>query len=202
MRTTEFLIEYDLPVKDNTGKPRLSIPLQSRQIHKILDLANVVPSKKDPRFVTVKWKPTAKSILAQKGVYIWMHPNFGIFYVGIATRDNLSQRWGSHLFKLLGRTPDWYVKAGFYTKQWREFAQQFLATGVSQMDVNAVNKDLEKVRVAFYPIPSPENQTPEEYKKSLEELEDSIVKMWNPRAQGKYDPGKKTVTKNVKEETK
>ena len=191
-----------LPAKSQKDRVRLTPTLGSRQIHNILDLADVVPSKKDPRFVTVKWKPSAKSILNQKGVYIWMHPTFGIFYVGIASRDNLSQRWGSHLFKLLGRTPDWYVKAGFYTKQWKEFAQTFLDQGESKLDVNAVQKDLDKVRVAFYPIDMPANLSPEEYKKGLEDLEDRIVTRWNPRAQGKYSPTKPTVTKNIENPAK
>ena len=186
-----------LPVKSQNNRARLTPTLQSRQIHKILDLADVIPSKKDTRYVTVKWKPSAKSILKQKGVYIWMHPDFGIFYVGIASRDNLNQRWGSHLFKLLGRAPDWYVAAGFYTKQWREFAEKFLAQGFSKMDVNSVSKDLEKVRVAFYPISMPENLSPEEYKKGLEDLEDRIVQRWNPRAQGKYKADKPTVSRNI-----
>ena len=186
-----------LPVKSQNGGERISFALQSRQIYNILQLADVIPSKKDSRFVTVKWKPAAKEILKQKGVYIWMHPDFGIFYVGIATRDNLNQRWGSHLFKLLGRTPDWYVKAGFYTKQWREFAEKFLAQGYSKMDVNSVSKDLEKVKVAFYPIAKPDHITPEQYKKGIEDLEDRIVTKWNPRAQGKYDPSKHSVTRNV-----
>jgi hypothetical protein len=186
-----------LPVKSQNDRARLTPTLQSRQMHKILDLADVVPSKKDPRYVTVKWKPSAKSILKQKGVYIWMHPDFGIFYVGIASRDNLNQRWGSHLFKLLGRAPDWYVAAGFYTKQWREFAEKFLDQGFSKMDVNSVSKDLEKVRVAFYPITMPENLSPEEYKKGLEDLEDRIVQRWNPRAQGKYKADKPTVSRNI-----
>ena len=186
-----------LPVKSQNNRIRLTPSLQSRQVHRILDLADVVPSRKDSRYVTVKWKPTAKSILKQKGVYIWMHPDFGIFYVGIASRDNLNQRWGSHLFKLLGRTPEWYVKAGFYTKQWREFAEKFLSQGFSKLDVNLVQKDLEKVKVAFYPINIPDNVSPEEYKKGLEDLEDRIVTRWNPRAQGKYSPNKPTVTKNI-----
>ena len=187
-----------LPVKSQRSDGRRLTPtLGSRQIYKILDLATVSPSKKDARFVTVKWKPTSKNILRQKGVYIWMHPDFGIFYVGIASRDNLNQRWGSHLFKLLGRTPDWYVKAGFYTKQWREFAEKFLEKGFSKMDVNSVSKDLEKVRVAFYPIEMPEDLTPEEYKKGLEDLEDRIVQRWNPRAQGKYSKDRPSVTRNV-----
>lgn len=195
MRVDEIV---GLPVKSQNDRLRLSPDLQSRQIHKILDLADVIPSKKDPRFVTVKWKPSAKSALKQKGVYIWMHPDFGIFYVGIASRDNLNQRWGSHLFKLLGRTPDWYVKAGFYTSQWREFAEQFLEKGFSKMDVNSVAKDLEKVRVAFYPINIPDNVSPEEYKKGLEDLEDRIVKRWNPRAQGKYNTNRPSVTRNIR----
>ena len=185
-----------LPVASQNDRVRLSPVLQSRQIHKILDLADVIPNKKDPKYITVKWKPSARSILKQSGIYIWMHPDFGIFYVGIASRDNLSQRWGSHLIKLLGRPPS-YWPDGFYPTQWRAFAEKFLAQGFGKMDVNAVGKDLEKVRVAFYPITMPENLSPEEYKNGLEDLEDRIVQRWNPRAQGKFKADKPTISRNI-----
>ena len=194
MRIDELI---GLPVASQNNRLRLTPSLQSRQIYNILDLAEVIPNKKDANYVTVKWKPSAKSALKQKGVYIWMHSNFGIFYVGIASRDNLSQRWGSHLFKLLGRTPS-YWPDGFYPKQWRAFAEQFLEQGISKLDVNMVSKDLEKVRVAFYPIDIPDNISPEDYKKGLEDLEDRIVTKWNPRAQGKYNSQNPSVTRNVK----
>ena len=43
----------------------------------------------------------------------------------------------------------------------------------------------------------PENLSPEEYKKGLEDLEDRIVQRWNPRAQGKYKADKPTVSRNI-----
>lgn len=181
-----------LPVKSQRGNGRRLTPtLGSKQIYNILDLAIVTPSSKDPNFISVKWKPSARSVLKQKGIYIWMHPDFGIFYVGIATKDNLGQRWNAHLQKLLNRAKV------YYPKQWQEFAQRFLSQGQSQLDVNMVGDDLTKVRIAFYPIEMPEGLTPEEYKRSLEDLEDRIVQRWNPRAQGKYSADRPTVTRNV-----
>jgi len=180
-----------LPVPGKTTSIRITPPLERPQAHKLLSLADVCPSQNNPEYVTISWKQTAKSVLQQKGLYIWTHPTFGIFYVGIARADNLGQRWDAHTQKLLNRAKV------YYPKRWKEFAQIFLAQGVSALDSSQVAKDLEGIKIYFYPINKPGNITDKDYARAIEDLETRIEARWNPRAQGKYNPNFPTVTKNT-----
>ena len=35
------------------------------------------------------------------GIYVWSHPHFGYFYVGLAAANNFTERWNKHIQKLL-----------------------------------------------------------------------------------------------------
>ena len=188
MLVTEVL---GLPVPGRRTASRLTPALERPQSYRLTDLVNVRPSSKNSDFLTITWKRESKPILQQKGIYIWTHPQFGIFYLGIARADNLDQRWDAHIQKLLNRAKV------TYPRRWREFAQLFLAQGVSSVDSSRAMDDLAPIKIYFYPVNKPADMSDEDYAKAIEDLETRIEARWNPRAQGKYKPDYPSVTRNI-----
>lgn len=181
--------QLGLPVRNKHGRP-LATP-ENRQVYNLLDLVTVTAGKRKQGELSVNKKPQANSILRQSGIYIWTHPKYGIFYVGIAAKNNLEQRWGAHINKLLG------TAAICPTGNWKEFSTIFLAGSGGHIDTAIPEKELEGVKLYFYPVPKREGQSDEEYKKDLEDTEDRIARRWNPRTMGIYRPGQPSVTRNI-----
>jgi hypothetical protein len=156
----------------------------------------------DRQLLRIEWKPEATPILSQQsGVYIWLHPKWGIFYIGIVG-SNLPQRWNTHIQKLMGRlhdsaekkSPEDKKEKGLITTapiEWLKFSKKFLSSEGSQLDITdeQIKKELDDVAVAFYPIVKPKGigtstrnlgkrskDDYEQWKKGIEDLEARRVK--------------------------
>lgn len=182
----DLLEDLGLPVKSKSGG-EFRVP-EKRQEYRLLDLVTV--SKGNGKYYKVTKKPGAKAILGQSGIYIWSHPNFGKFYVGIASKNNLDQRWTAHLNKLMG---SWSAP----TVNWKQFSDLFLAGVRDQIDLVDPNQDLKDIRLFFYPCEKRPGQSDAEFKKELQDLESRIIGKWNTRTNTEYNPANPSVTKNV-----
>lgn len=116
----------------------------------------------------------------QSGIYVWYHPDWGYFYVGIAAADNFTERWNKHIQKLLDQ-----CTSAKQMRNWQAFAQKFAAAGYG-ID------DLKDVTLRFYPRPNPGSPT---FKQELKDLETRIVRMINPACNFEYDPSRPSATK-------
>jgi hypothetical protein len=116
----------------------------------------------------------------QSGIYVWHHPDWGYFYVGIAAADNFTERWNKHIQKLLDN-----CSSAKQMANWQAFAQKFAAAGYG-ID------DLKDVTLRFYPRPNPGSPT---FKQELETLETRIVTAINPACNKEYDPSRPSATR-------
>ena len=119
----------------------------------------------------------------QSGIYAWYHPDWGYFYVGIASKNNFRERWYKHIQKLLDM-----CTTAKQMRNWKEFSTKFFAAGYG-ID------DLKNITLRFYPIPSDLGDDPETFKKKLGAIEDRIVAMINPACNYQYNPNKPSATK-------
>lgn len=116
----------------------------------------------------------------QSGIYVWHHPDWGYFYVGIAAADNFTERWNKHIQKLLDQ-----CSTAKQMANWKAFADKFRAAGYG-ID------DLKDVTLRFYPRPNPGSPT---FKQELADLETRIVVTINPACNREYDPGRPSATR-------
>jgi hypothetical protein len=116
----------------------------------------------------------------QSGIYVWYHPDWGYFYVGIAAADNFTERWNKHIQKLLDQ-----CTSARQMVNWQAFAQKFAAAGYG-LD------DLKNVTLRFYPRPNPGSPT---FKQELKNIETRIVKTINPMCNFEYDPTRPSATR-------
>ena len=116
----------------------------------------------------------------QSGIYVWHHPDWGYFYVGIAAADNFTERWNKHIQKLLDQ-----CTSAKQMRNWQAFAQKFRAAGYG-ID------DLKDVTLRFYPRPNPGSPT---FKQELSDLETRIVGIINPACNREYDPSRPSATR-------
>jgi hypothetical protein len=116
----------------------------------------------------------------QSGIYVWHHPDWGYFYVGIAAADNFTERWNKHIQKLLDN-----CSSAKQMANWQAFAQKFAAAGYG-ID------DLKDVTLRFYPRPNPGSPS---FKQELETLETRIVSAINPACNKEYDPTRPSATR-------
>lgn len=116
----------------------------------------------------------------QSGIYVWHHPDWGYFYVGIAAADNFTERWNKHIQKLLDQCTSAKQMAN-----WRTFAQKFRTAGYG-ID------DLKDVTLRFYPRPNSGSPT---FKQELSDLETRIVATINPACNKEYDPDRPSATR-------
>jgi len=116
----------------------------------------------------------------QSGIYVWHHPDWGYFYVGIAAADNFTERWNKHIQKLLDQCTSAKQMAN-----WQTFAQKFAAAGYG------IN-DLKDITLRFYPRPNTGSPT---FKKELADLETRIVAAINPACNREYNPDKPSATR-------
>lgn len=116
----------------------------------------------------------------QSGIYVWHHPDWGYFYVGIAAADNFTERWNKHIQKLLDQ-----CSSARQMANWKTFADKFRAAGYG-ID------DLKDVTLRFYPRPNPGSPT---FKQELADLETRIVATINPACNKEYDPTRPSATR-------
>jgi hypothetical protein len=116
----------------------------------------------------------------QSGIYVWHHPDWGYFYVGIAAADNFTERWNKHIQKLLDQ-----CTSAKQMRNWQIFSQQFSQQGYG-ID------DLKDITLRFFPRPNPGSPT---FKQELETLETRIVSAINPMCNKEYNPERPSSTR-------
>lgn len=116
----------------------------------------------------------------QSGIYVWHHPDWGYFYVGIAAADNFTERWNKHIQKLLDQ-----CSSAKQMANWLTFSQKFKAAGYGI-------EDLKDITLRFYPRPNPGSAT---FKQELSDLETRIVGIINPACNREYDPTRPSATR-------
>jgi hypothetical protein len=121
----------------------------------------------------------------QSGIYAWNHPDWGYFYVGIASKNNFRERWYKHVQKLLDQ-----CTTAKQMQNWQEFSGRFFAAGYG-ID------DLKQIQLRFFPIPMDQGDSPEQFKAKLKAIEDRIVKIINPACNYQYDPTRASSTRTV-----
>jgi GIY-YIG catalytic domain len=119
----------------------------------------------------------------QSGIYAWHHPDWGYFYVGIASKNNFRERWYKHIQKLLDQ-----CTSAAQMRNWKQFADRFAAAGYG-MD------DLKDITLRFFPIPPDLGDDPETFKRKLGAIEDRIVAALNPACNYQHDPTRPSSTK-------
>lgn len=116
----------------------------------------------------------------QSGIYVWHHPDWGYFYVGIAAADNFTERWNKHIQKLLDQ-----CTTAKQMRNWQIFAQRFAQQGYG-LD------DLKDITLRFYPRPNPGSPA---FKQELSDIETRIVRVINPMCNREYDPARPSSTR-------
>lgn len=116
----------------------------------------------------------------QSGIYVWHHPDWGYFYVGIAGADNFTERWNKHIQKLLDK-----CSSAKQMRNWQSFAQKFAAAGYTI-------EDLKDITLRFYPRPKSDSPT---FKDELRSIETRIVGLLNPACNTEYNPNRPSSTK-------
>lgn len=155
-----------------------------RKTYKLLDLISVAPHPSNNgllKYNTASLK--SKPELGNAGIYIWSHPDFGIFYIGINSKgvDGLKQRWLAHIDKLVNRL---HSGTG-YTKGWHEFSKLFIKHSLE--DVSKVNDDLAEVRLTYIPLANPKDYADRrQLKKELADIEDRLIDKILPFANKEY----------------
>ena len=141
---------------------------------------------------TIRFKNSAD--LKKSGIYVWMHDDYGIFYIGIAGANNLKQRWDTHIQKLLSR-----VHSSFMPKKWAEFGKELIDNAGNRGGISVdeeIAEDLSKLRVVFYEVIRPEAMDSKDFKRELEKIESRLVNRMNPRLNAVSDPTKGSVTRD------
>lgn len=130
--------------------------------------------------LSIKLRRDRPAETRQSGIYVWHHPDWGYFYVGIAAADNFTERWNKHIQKLLDQCTSAKQMAN-----WRTFAQLFARQGYG-ID------DLKDITLRFFPRPNPGSPT---FKQELSDLETRIVGMINPMCNREYNPQRPSATR-------
>jgi hypothetical protein len=121
----------------------------------------------------------------KSGIYVWYHPDWGYFYVGIAAADNFTERWNKHIQKLLDN-----CSSAKQMANWKVFATKFNSAGYG-LD------DLKDITLRFFPITTVADfgGDKEQLKTELRALETRIVSMINPACNIEHDPNKPSATR-------
>lgn len=144
---------------------RLS-PGQGRN-YRLIDVATVTPqTAKNPKTnktentggVSVELNRNQFPELNKGGLYVYSHPDFGIFYTGIATGkkdnqadvSNLGQRVDSHISKILDRSGT----KGAPPQNWFRFSRALRQ--IEGDDLEDANRILRDIVFSYYPLSSPQ----------------------------------------------
>jgi hypothetical protein len=120
----------------------------------------------------------------RSGVYLWSHPDFGYFYVGIASRDNVMQRWNAHTQKLLDT-----CSTAKQMKNWKAFSDRFTGAGYGR-------DDLKDITLHFFPIASKNDfEDLTAWKNYLKRLEARINTLLNPACNAEHKPERPSSTR-------
>ena len=116
---------------------------------------DIVQQRPDRPGLKIRFRRDRPAESKQSGIYVWYHPDWGYFYVGIAAADNFTERWNKHIQKLLDQCTSAKQMAN-----WKIFADKFAQQGYN-LD------DLKDITLRFYPRPNPGSPT---FKQELKEL--------------------------------
>lgn len=161
------------------------VPESGRQDYNFLDLIKIAPDPGRPGLLKYNVSRLRKlKAELRPGIYIWSHPDWGIFYIGINAKGvkGAEQRWLAHADKLLNRLR---ASTG-YTRGWHEFSDLFVVH--SREDILEAEKDLEQVTITYLPLREMASD-PAGYKvlkKELASIEDQLIDFFNPFANKEY----------------
>jgi hypothetical protein len=159
-------------------------PLGKSVRYNFFDVFASVDTREDGK-LKIRLRRDRPAEVKKSGIYVWHHPDFGYFYVGIAAADNFTERWNKHIQKLLDN-----CSSAKQMKNWRIFAQKFKNAGYG-MD------DLENITLRFFPMAGrydfPGSEI--EFKAYLRGLESRIVRMINPACNVEYNADRASATK-------
>jgi hypothetical protein len=145
------------------------------------DIFAVVEQQDSPRpGLRIRLRKDRPAETRQSGIYVWYHPDWGYFYVGIAAADNFAERWNKHIQKLLDQ-----CTSAKQMRNWKTFADRFAQQGYG------IN-DLKNITLRFFPRPNPGTPT---FKQELKNIETRIVKMINPMCNYEYDSSRPSATR-------
>ena len=153
--------------------------------YRFYDIFALVQQRPNKPGLTIRIRRDRPAETRKSGIYVWHHPDWGYFYVGIAAADNFTERWNKHIQKLLDQ-----CTSAKQMRNWQAFAQKFSAAGYGI-------EDLKDITLRFFPITTVAayGGTKEQLKKELETIEDRIVYLINPACNGKYNPARPSATK-------
>ena len=159
----------------------VTFPAIGRSVkYNFYDILDVV--KDDNGKLKVVYKDDRPPETYKSGVYVWHHPDFGYFYVGIAADNNFDKRWTTHIHKLLDR-----CKPGIaQTRNWLAFSTKFFGAGYGY-------EDLKDITIRFFPMADVNDfnlkQNPgnkEAFKQYIKQYEARLIKWLNPACNTEY----------------
>jgi hypothetical protein len=149
------------------------------------DIFALVQQRPNQSGLTIRLRRDRPAETRKSGIYVWHHPDWGYFYVGIAAADNFTERWNKHIQKLLDQ-----CTSAKQMHNWREFATKFRTAGYG-ID------DLRDITLRFFPITTVADfgGDKEQLKNELKALETRIVSLINPACNREYDPARRSATR-------
>jgi hypothetical protein len=162
------------------------ISLGRRVSYPFFSIFDVVQQRQDGRpglKIRFQKKKNLPAEAMQSGIYAWHHPDWGYFYVGIASKNNFRERWYKHIQKLLDQ-----CTTATQMRNWKQFSDRFAQAGYG-MD------DLKDITIHFYPIPADLGDDPATFKAKLGAIEDRIVAWLNPACNYQHDPSRPSSTR-------
>jgi hypothetical protein len=134
--------------------------------------------------LTIRLRPDRPPETRKSGIYVWYHPDWGYFYVGIAAADNFTARWHKHIQKLLDQCTN-----AKQMHNWKQFADKFKAAGYG-LD------DLKDVKLRFYPITTvAQHGNQAQLKQELKSIEDRLTAWLNPACNYQHKPDQPSATR-------
>lgn len=150
-------------------------PLGKRLKFNFFDIFSLVRVKENGKLQISVNRNRPAEVRNRSGVYLWSHPDFGYFYVGIASRDNVMQRWNAHTQKLLDN-----CSSAKQMANWKTFAGRFRDAGYG-ID------DLKNITLHFFPMASKNDfEDLEAWKLYLKTIETRINTLLNPACNAEH----------------
>ncbi len=162
------------------------IRLGSSVSYPFFSIFDVVQQRQDGRpglKIRFQKKKNLPPEVMQSGIYAWRHPDWGYFYIGIASKNNFRERWYKHIQKLLDQ-----CTSAKQMHNWKEFSIKFFQAGYGI-------EDLKDITLRFYPIPADPGDDPTTFKAKLSAIEDRIVARLNPACNYQHDPNRPSSTR-------
>ena len=194
MKINEIVCESNVKFPGKTGR------LHAR----LLDIADITIKKRSNgiEYPSVKLKNNLPAGYDKAGIYVWSHPQFGIFYIGLnaaaKAKKGLNQRAESHVRKLLNRL----YKESEYTVAWEKFSNMLVKH--SKEDINKFRDDLDQVQITYFPLADIQDYEKQGLNQrdmyhDIERIEHKAIRRLNPYANKEYHKpeniGKKSVTR-------